>query len=500
MQKRYISIWFRHLLTDWLTLRRPELKNVPFVFAVPDHGRKLITAVNVLAEAEDIQPGMVVADANAIVTGLQVIDEIPGQATKLLNALGEWCIRYTPITAITQPDGLILDITGCTHIKGGERPYLKEIVTRLRSKGYDVRAAMADTIGAAWAIARFGIVSPIIEPGAQVNAMLPLPPLALRLDTQVIERMQKLGLRTIGSLVNMQRSALRRRFGQELLLRIDQAFGREEEFIDPIQPIEPYQERLPCLEPICTATGIEIALKRLLEVLCLRLKEEGKGIRAAVFTGYRMDGKVEQLTIGTNRASYYIHHLFKLFELKIATIEPALGIELFTLHATKVEDVAHLQEALWGGGDSLDDESLSELLDRLEGKLGKGIINRYLPQQHYWPERSVKSTAKLHDKPSIAWRTDRPRPVRLLPVPEHVEVSAPVPDYPPMMFMYKGKRHEIRKADGPERIEREWWLDTGEHRDYYYVEDKEGRRYWLFRAGHYSGETSGQWFIHGFFA
>jgi protein ImuB len=312
--------------------------------------------------------------------------------------------------------------------------------------------------------------------------------------------MQKLGLRTIGSLVKMPRPALRRRFGYELLRRIDQASGVEEEFIQPIVPLEPYCERLPCPEPICTATGIEIALKQLLETLCLRLKTEGKGIRTAFFKGYRMDGKVEQIDIGTNRASHAVQHLFKLFELKIVAIEPALGIELFTLEAGKVEDVPHLQEALWAGNSRLDDEDLTELIDRLEGKLGAGIINRYLPLEHYWPERSIKSTAKLTEKAVIAWPVGRQRPVRLLPQPEHIEVSAPIPDYPPMMFVYRGKRHDISKADGPERIEREWWLESGEHRDYYCVEDKQGQRYWLFRAGHYSGKTQGQWFIHGFFA
>jgi len=500
MQKRFLSIWFRHLTTDWLTLRRPELKDTPFVFAAPDHGRSIIVAANAEAEAAGVMPGMAAADAKAIILNLQVMDEMPGKAAKLLMGLGEWCIRYTPVTAMDAPDGLLLDVSGCTHIWGGEREYLKEVVNRLRSKGYDVRGAMADTVGAAWAIARFGRLTPLVEPGGQATALLTLPPAGLRLEPVIVEKMQKLGLRTIGSLLQLQRSALRRRFGSELLLRLDQALGVEEEILQPIKPIEPYAERLPCLEPIRTATGIEIALQQLLEKLCLRLKEEGKGIRTAVFKGYRVDGKLEQITIGTNRASYYIHHLFKLFALKIATIEPALGIELFTLEATKVEDVSHLQEALWAGKSGLDDEGLTELLDRLEGKLGVGIINRYLPQEHYWPERSIMSTPKLDERPSIPWRRDRPRPVRLLPNPEQIDVSAPIPDYPPMMFIYKGKRHDIHKADGPERIEREWWLDAGEHRDYYYVEDKQGRRYWLFRAGHYTGDHTGQWFIHGFFA
>jgi len=500
MQKRFVAIWFRHLLTDWLAIRRPALKDMPFVLAAKDHSRLIITAANPLAELQGIRCGMAVADAKAIITDLQVIDDMPGKPDRLLKALGEWCIRYTPIIAVDLPDGLILDISGCAHLWGGERAYLKEIVTRLRSKGYDVRAAITDTIGAAWAISRFGQVTPVIESNEHTTALLPLPPVALRLEPATLECLQKLGLTTIKSFINMPRSVLRRRFGEPFLSRLGQALGIEDEPIIPLRPIQPYEERLPCLEPICTATGIEIVIQKLLELLCKRLKQEGKGLRTAILKCYRIDGKTITVDIGTNRASYHIPHLFKLFELKINTIEPALGIELFTLEASKVEDVDPVQEALWAGKPGLDDLNITELLDRLAGKIGADTIHRYLPDEHYWPERSVKLAPSLQDKPTINWSNDKPRPTQLLSRPEHIEVSAPIPDYPPMLFIYKGKTHQIKKADGPERIEREWWLDTGEHRDYYYVEDDKGQRYWLFRTGHYDENRKQQWFIHGFFA
>ncbi|MEO6978304.1 MAG: DNA polymerase Y family protein, partial [Mucilaginibacter sp.] len=285
MQKRFVTIWFRHLLTDWMALRQPELKDVPFVFAEPDHGRLIITAANAPAEAQGITTGMVAADAKAIVPGLKVIDDIPGQNLKLLKALGLWCIRYSPIIAVDPPDGLIMDVSGCTHLWGGERGFIKEVVNRLRGKGYDVRAAIADTIGTAWAIARFGQVTPVIEPGGQANALLPLPPAALRLEPLVLERLHKLGLVTTRSFISMPRSVLRRRFGEGLLLRLAQALGQEDEIIKPLQPIQPYEERLPCLEPIHTAVGIEIAIQRLLETLCKRLQQEGKGLRTAILKG-----------------------------------------------------------------------------------------------------------------------------------------------------------------------------------------------------------------------
>ncbi|MCR8556579.1 DNA polymerase Y family protein [Mucilaginibacter sp. BJC16-A38] len=501
MQKRFISLWFRHLTTDWLTLRRPELKDLPFVFAAPIHNRIIITAANSLAQEQGIFNGMAAADAKAIVPDLKIIDEIPGQSFKLLKALGEWCIRYSPLIAIDMPDGLIMDISGCPHLWGGERNYLKEIVTRLRSKGYDVRGAIADTAGAAWAVARFGKVKPIIEPGAQASALLLLPPVALRLEPLILERLQKLGFYKIKDFMNIGRSVLRRRFGEGFLLRLNQALGNEDEPLQLLQPVEAYSERLPCLEAIRTAIGIEIAIKTLLEQLCKRLHGEGKGIRTAILKGYRVDGHVIQATIGTNSPSNNVNHLFKLFELKISSLEPALGIELFTLDAPKVEDVEPGQEILWSPEDcSLEDTGLAQLLDRLANKIGAANIHRYLPQEHHWPERSFKPAISLKEKPTTAWRTDRPRPSLLLNRPEPVEVTFLVPDYPPALFIYQNKIHHVKKADGPERIEREWWLEEGEHRDYYQVEDEKGQRYWLFRLGHYEGGRPKQWFIHGFFA
>ncbi|WP_183557885.1 Y-family DNA polymerase [Mucilaginibacter sp. SP1R1] len=498
MAKRYMAIWFRHLVTDWLMLRRPELREIPFVCVLPERNRMVVTAASYLAEAEGIFAGMAAADAKAMTINLQVLDAIPGKEARLLRQLGLWCMRYTPLVATDAPDTLLLDISGCTHLWGSEQGYLKELVLKLRTSGYDARAAIADTVGTAWAVARFGRVSPIIPAGNQAQALLALPPAALRLEQPVLERLQKLGLRTIGNFMLMPQRELRRRFGEGLLLRLRQALGLEEEILLPVVPPVPFVERLPCLEPICTATGIEIAVQQLLERLCLLLQNEGKGLRRAVLKCYRVDGKMVQTGISTNRGSHSVSHLFKLFELQIAKIEPALGIELFLLEASKVEDVEVLQEKLWTGNPGLADNALAELLDRIATKVGQDRIRRYLPAEHYWPERSIRPAISLQEMPGTSWRTNRPRPIRLLPRPESIEVMALLPDYPPKVFTYRGRRHVVVKADGPERIEREWWQDQGVHRDYYAVEDEQGQRYWLFRSGHF--DTAPEWFLHGFFA
>ncbi len=500
MCKRFVCIWFRYLKTDWLTRRRPALQHVPFALVSPDRGRMIVTAVNPLAEQQGIIAGMVLADARAIISSLQTFDDDPQLHNKILNAIAGWCIRFSPVVSIDGLDGLIIDASGCAHLWGNEEKYITDMGMRLKEFGYSIRVAMADTIGSAWAFSRFGNEPLLIEKGHQITAILTLPPAALRLETEIVERLHKLGLCQVKSFVNMQRSALRRRFGQQLLQRLDQALGNEEERIIPVQPIVLYQERLPCLEPIVTATGIEIGLQRLLAMLCNRLQENGKGLRLAVFKCYRVDGKVEQIEISTGRASNHADHLFDLFEDKLSSIEPALGIELFVLEAPKVENVSAIQEKMWESICGLDNVKLSELIDRLSNKIGMNNIHRYEPDEHYWPERSIKPASSLHAAISTSWRENKPRPVHLLTPPEPIEVTAPIPDYPPMLFRYKGNLHKIKKADGPERIEREWWLDEGQHRDYYLVEDEEGHRYWLFRSGHYTEENTQKWFIHGFFA
>ena len=500
MQKRFMSIWFPFLLTDWWTKRNPTLRGKPIVFVTKDHGRLIITAANAETRKHNIHQGVVAADAKAIVPGLIVLDEIPNKVEQLLNAIGVWCIRFTPIVAVDLPDGLLLDISGCAHLWNGEEKYLKHIATQLQKHGYNTRIGIADTIGAAWAAARFS-TNPIVEPNMQSSAISLLPPHALRLEADTLERLHKLGFRTVGSFVNIKRSALRRRFGEKLLQRVDQALGWESECLIPLQPVEPYEERLPCLEPIVTRTGIEIALQKLLDALCQRMQNEGVGLRNVLVKCYRVDNKIETMEVSTTSPSSNPHHLFRLFEMKIGAVRPALGIELFVMTATKVEPVRPNQEAMWNSTrTALEKHELNELLDRINIKTGTDAAQRFLPHESYLPERSIVPAQSLTQQTETSWRSDRPRPTVLLMKPELIHVTAPIPDYPPMLFVYNNERHKIVKADGPERIEREWWIRDGEFRDYYTVEDEAGQRYWIFRVGAYGDDILPDWYVHGFFS
>ncbi|GAA4790791.1 DNA polymerase Y family protein [Olivibacter ginsenosidimutans] len=487
-------------MTDSLAIRLPELKGKAFVLAAPERGRMVIQAVSPEALTIGIRVKMVLADARALHPALQVFDFEPERAESLLSELAEWFLRYTPVSVIDLPDGLLLDVSGCTHLWKGEESYLKTIVCRLEKRGYQVRAAMADTIAAAWAVSRFGRPGDIVAHRGQLEALLSLPPAALRLESNVAGRMQKLGLTRIGDFIGMPRSMLRRRFGQSLLERIDQALGRSAEHLEPVVPTAEYRERLPCLEPLRTRKAIEMALEKLLEGLTEQLLHGSAGLRKAVFRCYRIDGKIREIAIGTGRPSREKLHLFRLFSEKIGSIAPGLGIELFTLEAPVVEPLNAAQEKLWNDGGAHQCAEIGKLLDRIAGRVGSDAIHRYLPDEHHWPERSIKEASSLDEQPSTVWPKTAPRPVYILPIPEPITVTAPVPDYPPMVFIYKGKVHQVKKADGPERIEREWWLETGLQRDYYRVEDENGARYWLFRSGHYENGDAPEWFIHGFFA
>ncbi|MEQ8423717.1 MAG: DNA polymerase Y family protein, partial [Cyclobacteriaceae bacterium] len=188
MDKRYVSIWFSHLATDWFSLRQPELNRVPFVLRTPSHGRMIVTATNSVAQQLGITEGIVLADARAMVPNLKVLDDKPDLRQKLLSRLAEWCIRFTPSVAIDLPDGLFLDASGCSHLWGGDDLYVSWIIKKLNERGYNVNASMADTPGAAWAFSRYGNGLRVIEVGQHIEALLSLPSESLRIEPDVVAR------------------------------------------------------------------------------------------------------------------------------------------------------------------------------------------------------------------------------------------------------------------------------------------------------------------------
>lgn len=500
MQKRYVSIWFPALMHDWMIRKNPDLVGKPFVLTTMDHGRIRITSADAKLNSKGVFAGMNLADARVFVAKLEGIEEEKGRAEKILKGLGEWLIRFSPVVSIDSNDGLFIDASGCAHLWGSEKQYLTEIHKRIEAFGYRVRIAMAGTPGAAWAVARFGKNKAIITNGSELKAVSSFPPHALRIDAEWVAQFQKLGLRKLSDFIMFDQYAIRRRFGEDVCKRIRQLKGQEEEFIQPIIPIDAYQCRLNCHEPVNGRKSVEIALEKLLKELSTRLLSEGKGLRHAVFECYRIDQQKSFIEIRTAQANADEKHLFKLFEYHFPELAPDPGVELFVLTARQVQSLETRQELIFQDNNGPSIMALNRLFDRMRSKLHEKQISIFDPAEHHWPERAVKFHEGLPTIDKAEWPSDKPRPIRLEKPPIPIEVTAPIPDYPPMLFRLYGQLHKVIRADGPERLEQEWWIGEGLHRDYYIIEDDKAVRYWIFRLGHYDPTIKASWYIHGIFA
>ncbi len=481
----------------------------PLVTVADIAGRRVLAAVDPAAALMGLAPGMSLADARAREPGLRLVDADPAGDAEALAEFADWCGRFSPWTAVDGTDGVWLDITGCVPLIESEMALALDLVARAERLGFAARAAVADTAGAAWAMARYGalpVSSVRILGTSEVRAALaPLSVAGLRLPGEIVRDLKRLGLKQIGDLYGMARAPLAPRFGEAVARRLDQALGLLEEPISPRQPMTPRLVRCILAEPISTSEAIERGLCHLMALLCRQLEEEGLGARRLEFAGYRVDGKVERIAIGTSRPSHEVAHLGRLLAEKVPEMSPGFGIELLQLRALAVEPLAPQQLGL----DAREaNGAVAPLVDRLANRLGARNVLRLVPENSHLPERSARAVSMLDDrhdaKGKQAWPTDRPRPIRLLAHPDPIEVMAPVPDDPPLMFRWRRVPHRVRRAEGPERIALEWWREpeagTDGIRDYYRVEDEAGRRFWLYRRGLYRPETSPAWFLHGFFA
>ena len=495
-----------------------------------------MAAADLAARAAGIAPGLTLADARALVPDLKVTDADPQADIQALAALADWCGRYTPYAAVDgsggEGGGLWLDITGCAHLFGGEAALLEDARARLARFGFIARAVVADTPGAAWAVARTaaGESTQIIAPDGARQALAELPVVGLRLPAETVAALERLGLACIGDLYQLPRAPLVARFGDALLRRLDQALGRAREPLSPRIPAPPYHSRLVFAEPIGRSEDVAAATHRLLEKLMPQLARERRGARRLELALYLVDGRVIRAAIGTSRATRDVDHLFKLFTHHLPGLDLGFGAEVMTLAASVTNPLVAAQlgfddlgaGAAAGGGEPL--AELGQLLDRLSNRLGAANVVCLAPRASYVPERAVTPRPPLAPAAKQAqaaaggagagtWPMARARPVCLFLRPEPVEVMAPLPDDPPVLFRWRHRVRRVAMADGPERIAPEWWLtdapeggaQTALSRDYYWVEDGEGRRFWLFREGLYPPRAAAdapppRWYVHGIFA
>ncbi len=537
------------------------------------HGLRL-TAVNTCALKEGLRPGLSLADARAALPPLLTRPAEPDRDRAALAVLVSWIGRYGPARNVEGVDGLWVDSTGVAHLHGGETSMLRDLIGRLARAGITARAGLADTPGAAHALARFatGPDTPwrIAAEGAVYEALASLPVESLRLPADAVVLLQRLGLRRIGQLTSIPRETLAQRFrpparggplpaGESprasgttraskvagvVLSRLDQALGRVPEPRAALEEPPPHLARRVLSEPLITAAGVGALVETLAQDLAGQLAARVEGGTRFVLTLYRVDGTAQEVRIGASLPCRDAAHLITLLADRLDSLDAGFGIDAMTLACTHAEPLDASQIALAGPGVAATQTETTALLDRLSNRLGTACVVHLVPADSHIPERAQRRVPVLAQAQENAAATQLPcpgagpaRPAFLLPTPEPITVLAEVPEGPPMRFTWRRLTHRIVRAEGPERIEPEWWrLLTGaacprgpagssparrdepslRPRDYYTIEDETGGRYWVFRAGLYGrdeseaggsgarsdhGDRSGMpmWFMHGVF-
>jgi protein ImuB len=457
---------------------------------------------------------MALAQARAMHPDLAVVPEHPAADRILLETIAEWCERYTPLVALDPPDGILLDISGCAHLFGGEQNLLDNLAARVVDFGFTLRVAAASTIGTAIAASRYSAAA-IVAPGAEREFLARLPVPALRLPGEMTAALARVGLKTIGDVLDLPRAPLTARFGPELLLQVDRALGREPKPLQPRTPVAPYVAEQRFAEPIAREDDVLHVIEKLASRLAPMLERRGEGARKVELALFRTDGVVRRIAVATSRPLRDPAAIRALFRERLQSLadalDPGFGFDLARLCVMFAQPLPALQVDL-GGNEAAAD--IDPLIDRLSARLGSHRVTRMIAQDAHLPElAALRVPAQSSVAAQNGWEAFRafrvaadlaPRPPRLLAKPEPIEAIAAVPDGPPVRFRWRRVFYSVARAEGPERIAMPWWRAAGPippTRDYFRVEVADGRRVWLYREGLYERETeSPRWFLHGLFA
>lgn len=491
--KRIASIFLPRLpIERWTKSANPSAETRVALVTEAAHGQ-LIHAATDAAMAAGARPGARLTDARAIDPGLVAVPADPAGDSALLDRLARWVSRWSPLVEVDGPDGLRLDASGVAHLFGGEAGLVRDMERKFAGLGLTARAAVGPTPGAAWALARFG------------NAPLSsLPVAALRLPPAALRTLERLGLKTIGALAGVPRRSLARRFREadNPLDALDRLLGRKAEPVSatPVDP--PPRALLRLAEPVADPAAASQALGLLVPDLAGQLEARKLGARRLVLTGYRVDGEVRQAIAATALATREAGHLLRLLEEKAQGLDPGYGFDAFTLEAEWCEPLHAMQDGLIGGPPPA--LEIARLIDRLTVRLGAGKVRRPQLRASHMPERaSGWRPALAEEQVSMAAPPFAPRPQRMLDRPEAIAVIYATPEGLPRRFVWRRAVHDIARAEGPERISPEWWRERGNARlrDYYRIEDAEGRRFWIYREGLHGDGRGGDpaWYMHGLF-
>lgn len=503
------------------------------VIAAPVKSALRLSAVNDAAAALGLAVGMPLADARARYPKIAVAEADEATDLTLLEAIADWCDRYTPLVGLDAPDGLTLDISGCAHLFGGEAALGADLVRQLGAHGMQARAAIADTVGCAWGAARYGKAS-IVASDDTRNALSPLPLAALRLTPDVIEALAQVGLKRVADVLDRPRAPLTARFNN-LMRRLDQALGSADEPITPrlAVPIALVEQRFN--DPIALERDVRGTIERLAMRLAPVLEQRGEGARLLQVALFRTDGKVFRIEVGTGEPLRDPARVARLFAERLGVIsdeiDPGFGFDVVRLCALVTERSDPQQTGLAAPDHAAE---LAHLIDRLGARFGLRRVTRLIEQDTHIPEyaamavgahmsrhvemRNTANQARRFPSNSAHSRESEnralqhtfqqdsvapTRPIRLFARPEMIEAMAEVPDGPPVRFRWRRMQHEVVHVEGPERIATEWWRDEAGHaltRDYFRIESREGVRVWVFREGLFIADETTRWFVHGVFA
>jgi len=514
MPRRYLALWFPFLPTDRLRRegRSPASggqAEAPLVVVATQRNALRLVACDQRAHVLGLTRGLTLADARARIPALAAVEAEPEADEALLVRLAAFCDRFTPLVALDPPYGLMLDITGCAHLFGGEAALQAAIGGWMRKGGLDFRTTIAGTPEAAHALSRFG-GGGIMPVGADEAMLRPLPVAALELRAETVVALSRAGLKTLADLADRPSATLSARFGAELVTRLGRVLGREDARITPLRPPPACVVERHFAEPMLDIESLEAVVARLVAEAARVLELRGEGGRSFEISFFRSDGAVRRLSVGTGRPSRDAAAILRLWRERVDTLadplDPGFGFDAVRLAVPVCEPLNTHQPSL--DGRAVEDEAVADLVDRLVARFGRDRVLRFVAQDTHHPVRAAKALSAALPASTLAWPAPEPdeppaRPLQLFEPPQPVEAIAEVPDGPPIRFRWRRITHDVARAEGPERIAPEWWRDGSSEpmRDYYRVEDAQGRRFWLFRIGFYEPEQAPpRWFLHGLFA
>ncbi|MGF1552589.1 MAG: DNA polymerase Y family protein [Paracoccaceae bacterium] len=529
----------------------------PFALVARAGGALRLVSVNAPAARAGLAPGLALADARARAPCLATRRAEPARFDAGRGALELWAGRFSPTVgrdrgadeaahAAGFGAALVIDATGCAHLWGGEAGMLDALLAGLDRLGLTAGAAIADGCAAAWALAHYGrapsrcrpcapsrnaphalaghgdgraLLSP---PGRARDALAALPVAALRLDAGEVAALASVGLCRIGELSAMPRAQIARRFGVEVVRRLDRALGVEPEPVAPRRPLPRFAVRLTLPEPIGRTDDVMAGLARLTARLCDRLDAAGAGARAVRLVAGRVDGEAVSAEVRLARPTRGAARLTALFAPRVETMEAGFGIDALRLEAIETEPRVPVQTGIvvsGAGQGALDDPhrretAFADLIDRLAGRLGAAHLQRLVPAGGHCPAGEFRlipigeAGQEAADWPAALAGRPALRPLVLI-APEPVAVLDPplaghagaTRHPPPARFRWRRRAHRTVAVAGPERIAPAWWRPDPAWaegpRDYWRVTTEAGLGLWLYRTP--AAERPG-WWCHGLFA